>query len=247
MADEHDKNNEEEYQFPEDEYVQAQSEPTSQYGDTPNSGASSGAERAANILNKVQELAKNRIVAVVVVVIVLLIGLRLFGGHSKPKVQDATASATTPVAAVSQPVVSQPNPEVQNQLSSVSQQSQTNQTAISQLQSQVQQLQNSIDSTTENKSQLTEAVAGLAQEVSKIQKHLAPAHKKKVVKVKPVVFYLRAVVPGRAWIYGTNGRSATIALGDSVRQYGKVLGISATQGKVLTSSGKVIQFSSNDR
>lgn len=257
MADGHDKNNEEEYQFPEDEYVQAQAEPKAEQNPFGSMSEEGGVQnnRAASIMAKVQELTKNRVVVVVVVVIVLLIILRLFGGHNTKVISTATVSATTvaSTAAVasttipSMPVVSQPSPQVTSQLSQLSQTVNSNQSTISDLQNKIDSLQQSVEVGQEHQSQVTQAVASLAKDVQALQAKLAPKTKVSKKKAKPVVYYLKAIIPGRAWIYGSNGRQATIAKGDSVKQYGKVLAIEAKQGKVLTSSGKVIQFSSIDR
>ena len=64
-------------------------------------------------------------------------------------------------------------------------------------------------------------------------------------KVKPIVFDLRAIVPGRAWVEDDLGRSRTVKIGDKLPQYGFVKAIDSERGVVLTTSGKVITFSDN--
>jgi hypothetical protein len=71
---------------------------------------------------------------------------------------------------------------------------------------------------------------------------------KQVVETKPVVklqtFLLQAVIEGRAWIRDVNDlkRTMTVAVGDSIPTYGKVVSINPVDGILLTSSGRSIQF-----
>ncbi len=50
-------------------------------------------------------------------------------------------------------------------------------------------------------------------------------------------YTVHAVVPGRAWLKSTTGQIVTVAEGDSIGNYGKILVIDAANGVVLTSSG----------
>ena len=50
-------------------------------------------------------------------------------------------------------------------------------------------------------------------------------------------YTVHAVVPGRAWLKSSKGQIVTVAEGDSIAHYGKVLVIDAANGVVLTSSG----------
>jgi intracellular multiplication protein IcmG len=50
---------------------------------------------------------------------------------------------------------------------------------------------------------------------------------------------LRAVIPGRAWLVDTQGRTYTVTQGDLVGNFGKVVQIDADAGRVITSSGYV--------
>ena len=50
---------------------------------------------------------------------------------------------------------------------------------------------------------------------------------------------LRAVVPGRAWLVDSQGRTYTVAEGDAVGNFGKIIQIDANAGRVVTSSGYV--------
>lgn len=50
-------------------------------------------------------------------------------------------------------------------------------------------------------------------------------------------YTVHAVVPGRAWLKSAKGQIVTVAEGDSIGNYGKILVIDAANGVVLTSSG----------
>jgi hypothetical protein len=50
-------------------------------------------------------------------------------------------------------------------------------------------------------------------------------------------YTVHAVVPGRAWLKSSKGQIVTVAEGDSIGNYGKILVIDAANGVVLTSSG----------
>ena len=61
-----------------------------------------------------------------------------------------------------------------------------------------------------------------------------------------LVYYLKAIIPGRAWIMSTNGSAMTVSLGTTIPGYGRVTVIDPEQGKVGLSSGRVINFSPED-
>ena len=270
MAD-HDKH-EEEYRYPEEEYVQSKSEPlqyeepeSSTGGDAQHAGGGSG----GGVMDRVGLLFKNRIVVAIFIVIVLFILFRIFMSHHSTT-KKPTVAGTKPVPTVAQQPSSNQNQLTTQLAQQAASQSQTssqiettvhsldnkvssNASSINQIQSQLSSLQNSIDSIANNRSNVNEAISQLALEVKKMS---AGINKRKAVAQKaapavpmapPVTYYLRAVVPGRAWIYGTNKRSASITVGDRVKQYGRVLAINAQEGMVVTSSGKMIEFSSSDK
>lgn len=60
------------------------------------------------------------------------------------------------------------------------------------------------------------------------------------------VYYIQAVIPGRAWLMSNQGKSLTVSRGSSVPGYGTVRVINAKVGRVFTSSGRVIRFSQAD-
>lgn len=59
---------------------------------------------------------------------------------------------------------------------------------------------------------------------------------------EPNHYTLIAAIEGRAWIQNQDGRETTVAVGDAVKDYGKVTMIDPRNGMVETSSGQTIQF-----
>jgi intracellular multiplication protein IcmG len=62
------------------------------------------------------------------------------------------------------------------------------------------------------------------------------------VRQKPLLYVIQAVIPGRAWLVDARGRTMTVQEGSTVPGYGIVRTIDAMQGRILTSSGKMIRF-----
>jgi len=89
----------------------------------------------------------------------------------------------------------------------------------------------------------------LFQKIGSIEEKLKKEEEKKkaaLVKKEPVkelqTYFIRAVIEGRAWLDDSAGRSITIAIGDFVKDYGRIVNIYPSQGFIVTTSGRVIQF-----
>ncbi len=54
-------------------------------------------------------------------------------------------------------------------------------------------------------------------------------------------FTVHAIIPGRAWLKTRDGKTITVTEGDPIDGYGKVMGIDAPSGVVLTSSGVMLR------
>jgi len=57
------------------------------------------------------------------------------------------------------------------------------------------------------------------------------------VSIEEPEFMVHAVIPGRAWLKSAKGQIVTVAEGDLIGNYGKILVIDAANGVVLTTSG----------
>lgn len=66
-------------------------------------------------------------------------------------------------------------------------------------------------------------------------------------KILPMIYEVKAVVPGRAWIQSDNGILTSIELGETLVGYGKVESIDVVQGVVKLSSGAEIHYGLYDR
>lgn len=227
-----------EYQYPNEEYVAETTPPEEKV--VP--------EKRPNVIVRMMQ-ANKRVTFVIAIVVLALIVFKILGWVNHNKV------VTKPVVAqpvVTQPIVTTPSPQVVDELSALRQAAQNNQVVITQLQNQVQDLHNSVAQSTAAQTQLTQSVATIAEQVKELAQTVAASKDKPVVAkkavptVKPIVFHLRAVVPGRAWIVSDDGLSESVSMGDTVPQYGTVQVVDANRGMVLTSSGKVIGYGDND-
>lgn len=125
-----------------------------------------------------------------------------------------------------------------------------------------QNLQTSINNLETHVKNLTESVDLLQTQVQDLLKKRAPVIKSKPIRRKPVyketgykigmhkhnrpsVYYVKAVVPRRAWLEKENGEVLTVQADDRIPGYGRVESIDASEGTVITSSNKVIRFSPN--
>ncbi|PHQ80495.1 MAG: hypothetical protein COB66_04585 [Coxiella sp. (in: Bacteria)] len=161
-----------------------------------------------------------------------------------------------PVAAIK--TVEQPANKMLNQLDSIKSDQVNNATTMSDMQNHISQLRSAVLTSNQANAQLNQSVSMLTAQVKlltadvqKNTKSLTVTPKKKSVKPvfhpKPVTYTIKAVVRGRAWLMGSNGQSLSIAAGNTISNYyGKVRGIDADSGRVFTTSGKVIQYGSND-
>ena len=98
--------------------------------------------------------------------------------------------------------------------------------------------------------QMHRAMSGITGELVALNKHL---NKKKAVvkthgaKGPVIVYHVRAIVPGRAWIVNNYGKELTVGVGDTVPHYGLVQWVDANGGVLHTSSGKLIKYGHNDQ
>jgi len=61
-------------------------------------------------------------------------------------------------------------------------------------------------------------------------------------RVPTQTFYVEAVVPGRAWLQGSDGETISVSIGSYLEGYGRVTRIDEDRGVVATSSGHVIPY-----
>lgn len=59
-------------------------------------------------------------------------------------------------------------------------------------------------------------------------------------------YFIQAIIPGRAWLQDTEGRTITVTYGDSIPGLGKVTKIDPENGVVVTSAGIKIMYGINE-
>lgn len=248
------KNMGDEYQFPHDEYVAAEDDTKQQpnydafqgQGEAEESAsASTDAPKAKKgLTERFPFLQNKRVLIVVGVVVVAIIVFQM----TKP-------SHTVKVVKQAQQVQRQQVPSLQeqqqnallNKVDSLSQAANSSKNAESQLAGEVSQLKTSLNQSANNNKAMREAMIALANQVQGLQEQLkkattTPKHIKKLPPAPVLTFRLRAIIPGRAWIEGSNGEADSVAVGNKIKNYGKVTAIDADAGKVVTSSGKDITY-----
>lgn len=114
-----------------------------------------------------------------------------------------------------------------------------------------------------NINQLNEKIADLNQMLTTLTSRLEQQSSELAIltercKPKPVrhvavrrssggsMYYIQAIIPGRAWLIASNGSTITVREGTAIPGYGIVKLIDPNQGRVLTGSGRIIRFSQQD-
>jgi intracellular multiplication protein IcmG len=162
------------------------------------------------------------------------------------QMQTQAPTAPMPVAATNQmPVAAE---SVVNRLNTLEQQINTEQSNLASVSNQINDLQSSISNVDSKISSLTASLQAMADIVAKQQASLAAKQaKQKAINAAPKpIYYVKAMVPGRAWITTGNGETLTVSLGNNLPGYGRVEVIDPTQGTLITSSGAIIGYSPGD-
>ncbi len=174
-----------------------------------------------------------------------------------PVAEQPVAPTITQVAPTSQP--GQPTDTgslVGQKLQQLEAHNADSKTAVTELNSSVAQLQSSIQTLDSRISDMSNSMNTLTQEVErqKIQLDALKTAEKPVKKpayhysapAKPIVYFINAVIPGRAWLKNSKGATITVNEGSQIPGFGRVKKIDAYKETVTTSSGKVIKFRNVD-
>lgn len=243
-----------EYQFPQDEYISADSE----HHDAFKADASSNTEKTSgttgankfrgnwiDYIKNLKNIKNKRAVFVIVGLVVLIIGYRLFsGGEKAPTLPPVTAQP----AVSSAPVQPSGDGEMLNSLDSLRAHSSASAAQIKTLQAQVMDMQNALSQTQSTNQQLQKSVAALTAQLNTLTAEMNNliANARFSKPGKRIVFHLRAVVPDRAWITANTGETMSVTVGDRIEQYGTVSAIDARRGIIETSGGRKIIYGQND-
>lgn len=177
---------------------------------------------------------------------------------AKPKIQMGTVNLPTKSTESSSAIHQAVNNYNQNRgedsrLVKLETSAQTINAEVTDLQNSTQNLQASMDSVNTQLSQLNATLAVLTDKIQ-AQENKIVASKKKVKPrvitapkiVKQELYYVLAIVPGRAWLKGSNGDTITVGAGTEIPGHGRVVNIDSQLGYVTTDSGSVIRYAPSD-
>jgi len=132
-----------------------------------------------------------------------------------------------------------------DRLNTLEQQSAAAQAALDKLTTQMTDIQTSLSGLDSKIAAVSDALQKLVQQQQAVKQ--AQEQKKQTAKAAPKpVFFVRAMIPGRAWLITQDGSTITVSVGDTIPGYGVVDTIDANQGTVTMSSGAIIGYSPND-
>lgn len=113
-----------------------------------------------------------------------------------------------------------------------------------------QQLSEKVNKLAMQVEKLVSAVEDQSQSIMSLsirrENHPRRMHSQPVVRPHFIKYFVKALIPGRAWLIAENGSTLTVRTGSIIPGYGVVTMVDVSQGRVLTNSGKVITFGQND-
>ena len=217
------------------------------------------------VLNK--DLIYKALFIVVLFIVVMMI-YKFMGSifSSKNTSKVPVAVSTQPPAPMPQPMVmapgpvipTTPSPEVTQKLATLDATQQSLSTDMSNLNNQVVTLGSSVSDLSSKVDQLNQTITALASQLAEQSQQIAlltaharttvthVVHKPQTRAAARPQFYIQAVIPGRAWLISITGVTMTVRDGTNVPGYGVVKLIDPNEGRILTSSGRVIKFSQLD-
>lgn len=261
--------NDMEYQIPDEEYVpmDAQVSVQQSLGESHDASAYTNVSEGEGTVSKAAKLKRlltsglhfrnKKLPLIIGGAVVVCVGLTIYHAHHQPEVVPA-ASTVTPVA---QTVAMEKDVANQSmQLASMNQQAiadlgrsnADNQQAILQVQQQLQGVASSVAAVSGTQAQVNATLVALTEEVKALSQQVSAAQVKPVrasapkPMLKPIVFHLKALTPGRAWIMDNEAHSTSVKVGDQLARYGVINRIDVDQGLVLTSSGLTIRYNDID-
>lgn len=173
-----------------------------------------------------------------------------------PEIQPQPETPPQPVVQQA-PAAQENNSALQQKVASIEASQQSVQSEVSSMNQQVNNVNNNVNALNAQIAKLNQVISELNVQVVKqsevitvLLERTKPKTVKRVIRVQPapppIIYYINAVIPGRAWLIGTNGSTLTVREGTKIAGYGTVRLIDSIQGRVLTSSGRVIRFSQED-
>lgn len=151
--------------------------------------------------------------------------------------------------------LSETEKELENKVSSIEASQQSLRAELSTLNDQIGSINNNINSLSTQVANLNQIVSNLSNQLAAqadaMQKVVVRPQPKRVIRLprhatEQIIYNVQAIIPGRAWLIGSNGSTITVREGTRIAGYGVVKLIDSMQGRVLTSSGRIIKFSQED-
>lgn len=207
---------------------------------------------------------KNALIAVAAFILIMIIYglLRSYFDHKEVATQPMQPPAPkVPTTTTPQPVAVTPaalttqTPDLKKQMSAIELVQQNMRSEVSDLGNQLSAVSSNLTVLSAELNKIHQVISELntkidqqSREINQFMVRAKPAPKKQVVrKMVPTKKYsVQAVIPGRAWLISTDGATLTVSEGTNIPGYGTVKLIDPQQGRVLTSSGKVLKFNQND-
>lgn len=225
-------------------------------------------------LTRKKDIKRNALIAIGVVIFIMvmykIIGWMFFSDKSKqvtsqpaipPVTQVATPQPvqtipTTPIQQVQPATVVEDDSDLKKKVSAIEMSQQSLRSEVNALSEQINAVNNNIKNLNAQIVNLNQIIGNMSNQIARqsevINVLMVRTTPKKVVKIsRPavaarVIYYIQAVIPGRAWLIGSNGSTLTVREGSKIPGYGIVKLIDSLQGRILTSSGQVIKFSQED-
>ena len=206
----------------------------------------------------------NPIVTAFVVIVVVIAVYKLLGFFFGPKFKTAKAPAKAPVqieapAPVEQPLAV-PKAAQPDQVTELLKRSDMERAAAQKISSEINMLRgelrrtnakfNEINAVLQKLTTITrEQQRRLNQQQSFIKRFIEEKKKKAEMKAKAqrVMYYIQAMVPGRAWLRTQDGKTLTVSKGDKIPGYGMVSQIDPQTGQLTMSLGDVIRYHPKDK
>lgn len=183
-------------------------------------------------------IENKRIVFIVLLAVSVLI---LFHFFSRQGAVQPVVNTTAPAAADDTVVL--------GKMDYLSRQIEKSQSQVTQLSNQVAQLNRALSDAQADQTAMKSAVLLLSKKVDAVSgtvaamhKKAAAPHKKAAPSAPKITYYVRALMPGRAWLMGSDGISTSVAVGSQLPGYGRVTMIHVQTGEVTTSAGKVFGY-----
>lgn len=265
-----DKNFEQEYQYVDDSAVNDPQEPKEEVFEQTQSKAKSNSDYISklNTIIKQPNIRRNGLIAVAGLFVIIFL-IKSIGSDDITKKSANTAKAIAPekIAQVSNPMLQatavKPNNNLDNQQSDRLMEIERNvQSNIAGMRDQIGQLSNQVNNLTNTNqaliNQISDLTAKMLTSQQALEELLAAKKSQPVIhrmrphlaKIQPktqkIIYYVQAVIPGRAWLINSEGATLTVRVGSRVPGFGVVHRIDELQGRVTLSSGHVISFAQAD-